>query len=238
MTKQAIAYYRVSTQRQGQSGLGLDAQRDSVKRFADNQGYELIGEHTEIETGTSKRRRPILAKAIDQAKESGATLLIAKLDRLARNVAFTSALMDSGVDFTACDMPEANKMTIQIMAVMAEQEARMISERTKAGLASRRRRVAAGAAEPIKHHFGNTQWKGREYHNPDAKRGDSSEVQREAARQWNRDLIDLIIEKRNQGLSYDHVAKWLNEKGKRTRRGAEFKAATVHRIVQRELAAA
>lgn len=132
-----VAYYRVSTKRQGESGLGLDAQREAVARFLN--GADLLAEHVEVESGR-KADRAELAKALAHCKRKGATLLIAKLDRLARNVAFTAALMDAGVDFVAVDMPDANRLTVHIMAAMAEHESRMASERTKAALAQAKAR--------------------------------------------------------------------------------------------------
>lgn len=128
-----IAYYRVSTKRQGQSGLGLEAQRNAVLNYIDP---ELIdAEFTEIETGTNKKHRPELAKAIELCRKHNATLLIAKLDRLARNVNFVSNLMDSGVKFKAVDFPEANELTIHILASIAQHEAKVISQRIKSALA-------------------------------------------------------------------------------------------------------
>ena len=129
-----IAYYRVSTQRQGQSGLGLDAQRSIVA------SYEPIAEYTEIETGTSKKSRPVLAAALAHCKAAKATLVIAKVDRLSRNVHFISGLLESGVEFIACDMPGATRFMFHIMAAVAEEEARMISVRTKAALCEAKKR--------------------------------------------------------------------------------------------------
>ena len=128
-----VAYYRVSTKRQGESQLGLKAQKHAVERFI---SPELIDkEFTEVETGTNKRYRPILNEAIDLCAKTGATLIIAKLDRLARNVSFVSSLMDSKVKFKAVDMPEANELTIHIMSAIAQHEAKVISKRVKEGLA-------------------------------------------------------------------------------------------------------
>lgn len=127
-----VAYYRVSTDRQGMSGLGLDAQRAAVARHIGKA--ELVAEFTEVESGR-KNDREQLAHAMSLAKRTKATLVIAKLDRLARNVHFISGLLESGVPFVCADMPEADRTFLQMMAVFAELEARKISERTKAALA-------------------------------------------------------------------------------------------------------
>jgi len=146
--KKLVCYYRVSTRKQERSGLGLEGQKAAVEVYAECAFGTIIGEYTEVETG-KRADRPELAKALAQAKRAGATLVVAKLDRLARNVAFTSALMDSGVDFVCCDNPHATRLTIHILAAVAEDEARRISERTKAALAAAKRRgVKLGAARP------------------------------------------------------------------------------------------
>lgn len=128
-----IAYYRVSTSKQEQSGLGLEAQRAHVESFAARLGGELVGEYTDIESGKSNKRVE-LARAMQQAKTTGATLLIAKLDRLSRDVNFISGLMKSDVAFLACDNPTANKLTIHIYAAMAEHEREQIGDRTRRAL--------------------------------------------------------------------------------------------------------
>lgn len=135
MTKPAtfIVYLRVSTARQGESGLGLEAQRATVEAFARQSGGQIAAEYVEVESG-KRSDRPELSKALAAARKGRATLLIAKLDRLARNVAFISAMMDAGVDFVACDQPFASRLTLHILAAVAEDEARRISERTKAAL--------------------------------------------------------------------------------------------------------
>jgi DNA invertase Pin-like site-specific DNA recombinase len=132
-----VAYYRVSTDRQGQSGLGLDAQRAAVAGFVGAR--ELIAEFTEIESG-KRADRPQLAAALELCRRQRAMLVIAKLDRLARNVAFIANLMEAGVEFTAVDMPSANKLTLHILAAVAEHEREMISARTTAALAAARAR--------------------------------------------------------------------------------------------------
>jgi len=130
MTSKAVIYYRVSREKQAQSGLGLEAQAASVATFVRQRGLEVVAEYTEVETGTSKKRRTEIFRAIEHAQREGAILLIAKLDRLSRNLHFVSGLLESGVKFTAVDMPEANNLTIQLMAVLAEHEAKAISTRT------------------------------------------------------------------------------------------------------------
>ena len=142
-----IAYYRLSTQRQGQSGLGLEAQRSAVQNYLSCK--ELVAEFTEIESGR-KANRPELLKALALAKKQKATLVIAKLDRLARNVYFISGLLESGVQFVAVDMPEADRTFLQMAAVFAEWECRKISERTKAALqAAKERGVKLGSPNPL-----------------------------------------------------------------------------------------
>ncbi len=136
-----IAYYRVSTDRQGASGLGLDAQRQAVAGFIGTG--QLVAEFTEIESGRRHTNRPQLLAALAECRKRRAVLLIARLDRLARNVAFISALMENGTDFIACDMPQASRLTIHILAAVAEHEREMISTRTKAALAEAKRRGTA-----------------------------------------------------------------------------------------------
>src|SRR5262245_55735140 len=135
MSGKLTAYYRVSTQKQGKSGLGLEAQRAAVQDYAARTGAVIVKEYVEIESGR-RADRPELAKAVAHARRSQALLCVAKLDRLARNVAFLSALMDAGIDFVACDNPTANRLTIHILVAVAEDEARRISDRTKAALAA------------------------------------------------------------------------------------------------------
>jgi len=132
--RRLVAYERVSTARQGLSGLGLEAQRKTIEHFAASRGADVLARFTEVESGR-KADRPELAKALHHAKVTGATLVIAKLDRLSRNAAFLLALRDSGVRFVAVDMPEANDLTVGIMALVAEAEREAISRRTKEALA-------------------------------------------------------------------------------------------------------
>ena len=127
--KKAITYYRVSTERQGTHGLGLDAQKQTVQEFAKANGFILTSEYTEVESGKNDKR-PVLLQALGACKDEQATLLIARLDRLGRNVAFISKLMEAGVDFKAVDNPYANKLIVHIMAAFAEHERDLISKRT------------------------------------------------------------------------------------------------------------
>lgn len=134
-----VAYYRVSTGRQGKSGLGLQAQEQAVSDFLKSKGWHLARSYTEIESG-KRKDRPKLAEAIAEAKRLKGKLIIAKLDRLARNVHFIAGLMETGVDFVAVDMPTADKFMLHVYAAMAEEEGRRISQRTKAALAAAKSR--------------------------------------------------------------------------------------------------
>ncbi|MCP9750005.1 recombinase family protein [Ferruginibacter sp. HRS2-29] len=143
--KKAVAYYRVSTARQGQSGLGLEAQEEAVHFFKKSRHIKLVKEFIEIES-SKRKRRPVLQEALEYCAANGTLLVIAKLDRLARNVAFISALMESNVEFVAADNPEANRLILHILAAFAEYEREQISIRTKAALqAAKKRGVVLGA---------------------------------------------------------------------------------------------
>src|SRR3972149_4875396 len=134
-----IGYQRVSTKRQGRSGLGLEAQQVAIESYKNEHNARLLASYTEVESG-KHNDRPELARAIAHAKRSNATLVVAKLHRLSRNVAFIATLMESGCEFACCDLPVANKLTIHILAAMAEYEAKLISLRTKDALARAKRR--------------------------------------------------------------------------------------------------
>lgn len=143
MAARFVAYHRVSTVKQAASGLGLAAQRQAVRDYLAASGGELVGEFEEIESG-KRSDRPALVEAIERCRLTNSTLLIAKLDRLSRNVHFLSGLMEQGVDFVACDLPSANKFTVHIMAAVAQQEREAVSARTKAALASIKTTLASG----------------------------------------------------------------------------------------------
>ena len=216
MSKQAIAYYRVSTQKQGQSGLGLDAQRQSVTSYAKGR-YTIAAEFVEVESG-KKADRAELTKALAMAKEVGAVLLIAKLDRLARNVAFTSALMASGVQFVAVDMPDANNLTIHIIAAIAEHERELISARTKAALEQAKKRGATlGTPDNLTN-------EGREA---------GHETMRTAAKEAYKLTYGYVEMLRGNGLTFAAIADKLNSEGHATRNGKQFSPMTVKRILDR-----
>lgn len=140
----AVTYYRVSTATQGRSGLGLEAQRMAVAEVCKTRGMEIIAEFTEVESG-KRADRPELTEALRRAKLAGATLVVAKLDRLSRSVAFLSTLQDSGAKFIAADMPEANELTVHILAAVAQAERKAISTRTREALkAAKARGVKLG----------------------------------------------------------------------------------------------
>lgn len=148
-TGKFVSYIRVSTAKQGASGLGLDAQKEAISRYLNGGNWELLAEFVEIESG-KKDGRPELLKALQHCKNTGATLVIAKLDRLSRDLHFISSLQKAGVEFVACDMPSANKFTIHIFAALAEHEREMISQRTRSALAALKARgVQLGRPENL-----------------------------------------------------------------------------------------
>ena len=210
-----VTYLRVSTQRQGASGLGLEAQRAMVAGFIKNADC-IQSEYVEIESG-KKNNRPKLAAAIDESKRTGARLIIAKLDRLARNVVFIATLMETGVDFVAVDNPTATPFTLHIFAALAEQEAAMISQRTKSALAVKKvRGESMGTPANL---------------TPSARAAGTAAIQANAAEHkanvQARQLIMLLAE---QGLTLAAIAEKLNVSSYRTRRGCMFSAMTILRL--------
>ncbi len=219
-----IAYYRVSSKRQGRSGLGLEAQQAAVAEYARQHGAKVLAGYTEVESG-KRSDRPELAKAIAHAKRARATLVVAKLDRLARNVAFTSKLMDSGVDFVCCDNPHANRLTIHILAAVAEDEARRISERTKSALAAAKRRgTKLGGSNP------NCRNLTKAARKRGAKAGGLAVKQ--LADEAYEDMRDFFAQMR-PALSYQQIATVLNLRGELTRRGKPWTDVAVMRACKR-----
>jgi DNA invertase Pin-like site-specific DNA recombinase len=221
MTK-FVAYLRVSTARQGKSGLGVEAQRDSIANYVASVGGKIVAEFSEVESGTHNDR-PKLAAALAACRlHGGATLIVAKLDRLARNVAFVSRFLESGCEFVAADLPQANRMLLQMMSVIAEYEAKLISQRTTAALAAAKRRGKVLGGD----------------------RGNILDVQRKGSRAGNAvrsavaaqraaDLQPVIADLRNEGaVTLAQIAAGLNQRGISTARGGEWSAVQVARVVE------
>ena len=226
-----VAYYRVSTKQQGESGLGLEGQKSAVVGYAQQNRGDIVREYVEVESGRKSDRQE-LAKALTHAKRAKATLVVAKLDRLARNVAFLSALMEAGVDFVAVDNPHANRLTIHILAAVAEDEARRISERTKTALAAAKARgTKLGSARP-------GHWKGREHLRQAAIRKAitvATEVRAKDTDEAYRDIAPLMRELREAGKSFQTIADELNVQGYETRRGKPWNRIQVQRVLQRTI---
>ena len=215
-----IAYYRVSTKKQEQSGLGLKAQREAVENFI---SPELIDfEFTEIESGTNKKYRPILNEALELCKKHGATLLIAKLDRLARNVSFVSSLLDSGVKFKAVDFPEANELTIHILSAIAQHEASIIRDRIKKALDVKRKELAKygkklGSPQNLKSEH---RLKGVEVIKNNAKNNIN-----------NKRVLAFLREVNYKEHTLQSLCNKLNSNGFKTSKGGEFKPTQVRRFL-------
>ena len=219
----AVLYFRVSTTAQGRSGLGLAAQRASVEQFCETRGCEVLAEFTEVESG-KRNDRPQLAKAIHRAQVTGATLVIAKLDRLSRNAAFLLQLQESGVRFVAADMPDACHLTVGILALVAQQEREAISARTKAALAAAKAR-------------------GQRLGNPNgaeallrAAKGNSAAVEaiKGAADEHAAKLQPVVDELKDRGVtSLAGIARELNQMQMRTPRGGKWHPSSVRNLLAR-----
>jgi DNA invertase Pin-like site-specific DNA recombinase len=216
-----VAYYRVSTAKQGKSGLGLEAQQEAVRAYLNGGQWKMVAEAVEIESG-KRNDRPKLAEALALCRVHGATLVIAKLDRLARNVNFISNLMESTVEFTAVDFPQANRLTIHILAAVAEHEAAMISARTKAALgAAKARGVVLGGDR------GNIASQARVGARASAAKRSATAVSRAS------DLLPVIRSAQDAGAtSLREIAQVLNTRGIATARGGEWSATQVRRVLQ------
>jgi DNA invertase Pin-like site-specific DNA recombinase len=229
MAAEIIGYLRVSTAKQGESGLGLEGQRAAVEAYARQSGNRVAGWYTEVESG-KRADRPELARAVGHAKRSKATLCVAKLDRLARNVKFLATVMDSGANFVACDNPHANRLTLHILAAVAEAEAKSISDRTKAALtAAKARGTLLGSARP-------DHWKGREDSRlAGAKAGAvaAAKARSEAASEAYTDLVPFVAKLKGEGHSLRAIAERLNAEGHTTRRGRPWNPVQVARVLGR-----
>jgi DNA invertase Pin-like site-specific DNA recombinase len=220
-----VAYYRVSTRRQGESGLGLEGQEAAVAAYARAAGCRVVAGYRDVESGR-RADRPELLKAIAHAKRAGAALVIARLDRLARNVHFLSGLMAAGVDFVACDNPSASKLTVHILAAVAEAEAEAAGARTRAALqAYKARGGKLGASLPRCRNL------------TDAGRAEGSrrggEATRAAAVAAVADLVPAMARLRAEGLTLQAIADRLNADGHTTRTGARWGAVQVKRALDR-----
>jgi DNA invertase Pin-like site-specific DNA recombinase len=211
-----VAYYRVSTDKQGQSGLGLDAQRQAVMTYLNGGPWKLVAEHTEVETG-KRADRPELQKALAACRKHKAKLVIAKLDRLSRNLAFIATLMDSNVEFIAADNPHANRLTVHILAAVAEHERTAISERTRAALqAAKHRGVKLGGPRLA------------------AARKASIKVRSEAADAFAANVRPIIKEIQASGVrSLRGVARALTARGIRSPRGRDWSDVQVAAVLRR-----
>lgn len=218
-----VTYFRVSTEKQGRSGLGLEAQRAAVASYCGNRGCDVVGEFVEVESGKNDNR-PELTKALHLAKVTGATLVVATIDRLSRKLAFIVALQDSGARFILVDMPEANELTVHLMAAMAQAERKAISKRTKDALAAAKARGVKlgnpnGAAAIRRAGKGNAA---------------SLEAIKQGADRHAADLAPIVADIRAAGhTTLRTIAAELNNRGIVTRRGGSWHAATVRDLLAR-----
>lgn len=220
-TGKFIAYYRVSTKRQGKSGLGLQAQKNAVADYLNGGRWKLVDEVTEIESG-KRNDRPALAKAMALCRVHGAKLIVAKMDRLSRNVHFLSGLMEAKVEFTAVDMPDANNLTVHILSAVAEAEAKAISQRTKVALAAAKARGTKLGGDR-----GNIASVCRKGNVASAKARQKQAAAKAA------DLVPVIDSIKAAGAqSLRQIATALNERGILAPRGGEWSAAQVYRVLR------
>lgn len=225
MSKKAVSYIRVSTSKQGQSGLGLEAQQESVRVFAQANGYEVVQEFREIESGKNNDR-PILQKALAHAKKIGACLVIAKLDRLARSVSFIAKLMESNTDFRAIDFPEASsassRLILHVMSAFAEHEARSCSERTKLALAAAKSKgKLLGASNPKCPKL-----------TPEARKKGQQKLKSKAIKAYS-GILPKILELKSQGISLQGIANKLNAENEITRNGKSWHPIQISRALNR-----
>jgi DNA invertase Pin-like site-specific DNA recombinase len=218
MTARYLAYYRVSTQRQGRSGLGLEAQRAEVARLVEEEGAVLDGEVTEVESGKDERNRPLLLEALEQCRKEGTTLLVAKLCRLSRDAAFVLTLMkDSKVRFKVAAMPQADNFQLGIWALLNQQEREQISRRTKEAL-------AAAKARGVK--LGGTG-------GAHASLSGMNAARRRKADEHKATVRPLANHLREQGMTLQAIADTLNASGSRTAAGCEWRPTQVSRVLGR-----
>lgn len=220
-TGKFISYLRVSTDKQGRSGLGVEAQRQAIESYLNGGNWKLLKEYIEVESG-KKDERPKLSEALVACKRTGATLLIAKLDRLSRNVRFIAELMDSGAEFVACDFPQANRLTIHILAAVAEHEREMISKRTRDALrAAKARGTQLGCPQNLTKRAAA---KGRVL-------GRDARIAR--ADEHAKMVYSAIAAYQKDGHSLNGIARRLNEDNTLTPRGRTWTPTAVKRALER-----
>lgn len=235
-TNRVIGYLRVSTTKQGILGLGIEGQEAAIAAYVAKEGCKLVATYREVESGR-KNDRPQLALALEHARRVRATLVIAKLDRLARSVHFVSGLMESKVPFVCCDQPMANDFTIHIFAAAAQQEAKATSERTKAGLdalkargywsTKKNRVVTLGSPQNLKTEKALAKAK-------DARERGLATIQRNTASAYD-DIRPRILEMQAQEMSLRAIARALNDDDEQTRHGKAWNAAQVARVIRMEV---
>jgi DNA invertase Pin-like site-specific DNA recombinase len=216
--KRYVGYYRVSTNKQGQSGLGLEAQQKAAQEFLHHYGGELIAEYVEVESG-KKDDRPEFLKAVDYAELANGTLLVAKLDRLSRDLHFITNLQKKGIPFKLADMPEVDQLTVNILGSMAQHEARMISMRTKAALqVAKERGIQLG--NPLLSYQRNL-----DTHQ-------ATEIRTQSQKVWREKIFKVIshLESSEHLSSCKDLAAALNDRGLTTYYGGQFSIATVSRL--------
>lgn len=219
-TKQLISYIRVSDQKQGKSGLGLEAQRAAIQRFADTEGYEIVDEYMEVETGKGHdaiEQRPRLKQALDEGRRRKCPIVVAKLDRLSRDVAFISGLMAHKVPFIVVELgADADPFMLHIYAAVAELERNQISKRTKAALAAAKERGTV---------LGNPR--------PAAAAARAGEAVKAEADRFAANMAPMIRQLQDGGLSARAIARTLNKRGIKTARGGTWQSTQVLDILRR-----
>ncbi|MGD0756498.1 MAG: recombinase family protein [Bacteroidales bacterium] len=220
MEKLFVTYYRVSTQKQGVSGLGLDAQKTSVLNYISKNGNVILSEFVEIESGKNDNR-PELQKALNLCKEKNATLVIAKLDRLSRNLSFISSLMDAKVKFICCDMPDASELTIHIFASLAQWERKRISERTKEALKAKKQKEPSWKP-------GTNNLTSEGYQKAYKTISYNAKNDQSVRFAWH-----YIKPLREKGYTLQAIADALNKEGYKTRTGKKFFPSQVLKIINR-----
>lgn len=227
-----VAYYRVSTDKQGRSGLGLEAQQQAVTDYLNGGRWKMVAEFTEVESG-KRKDRPKLAEALAACRVYGATLVIAKLDRLARNVAFVSNLMESGVDFVAVDFPQANRLTIHVLAAVAEHEREMISKRTSEALKAAKKRYAKMSPDdPKRKQIGGRRKNSSIIYRQGVPQSVAARVA--GAAEFAAPLAPMIAQLRAAGVTTVRgIADALNERCVPSRRGGVWGPSQVQRLLER-----